>query len=107
MPVMAFDSVDQAVELANDSQFGLSAAVFGPRIEDCEAIAGRLDAGAISINDAALTALFHEAGKQSFRLSGLGPSRMGADGYTRFMRRQALIANEGAPLPIAAFREEG
>ena len=107
MPIMAFDSIDEAVQLANDSQYGLSAAVFGPRIEDCEAIAERLDAGAISINDAALTAMFHEAGKQSFRLSGLGPSRMGIEGYTRFMRRQALIVNEAAPLPLAAFREEG
>lgn len=107
LPIMAFDSVDEAVDLANDSQFGLSAAVFGPSVEDCEAIAERLQAGAVSINDAALTALFHEAGKQSFRLSGLGPSRMGVDGYTRFMRRQALIVNEAAPLPIAAFREEG
>jgi acyl-CoA reductase-like NAD-dependent aldehyde dehydrogenase len=107
LPVMAFDSVEQAVELANDSQFGLSAAVFGPRIEECEVIAGCLEAGAVSINDAALTALFHEAGKQSFRCSGLGPSRMGAEGYTRFMRRQALIVNEAAPLPLHAFREEG
>jgi acyl-CoA reductase-like NAD-dependent aldehyde dehydrogenase len=81
--------------------------VFGPRIEECEAIAERLEAGAVSINDAALTALFHEAGKQSFRFSGLGPSRMGADGYLRFMRRQSLIVNEAAPLPLSAFREEG
>jgi acyl-CoA reductase-like NAD-dependent aldehyde dehydrogenase len=107
MPVMAFDSVDEAVNLANDSQFGLSAAVFGATVAECEAVAERLEAGAISINDAALTALFHEAGKQSFRHSGLGPSRMGVDGYARFMRRQAIIVNEGAPLPLAAFREEG
>jgi len=106
MPIMPFDAVDEAVALANDSQFGLSAAVFGPDIGLCEAIAARLEAGAVSINDAALTALFHEAGKQSFRLSGLGPSRMGTDGYTRFMRRQALIVNEAAPLPLAAFRED-
>jgi acyl-CoA reductase-like NAD-dependent aldehyde dehydrogenase len=107
MPVMAFDSIDEAVNLANDSQFGLSAAVFGATVAECEAVAERLEAGAISINDAALTAQFHEAGKQSFRYSGLGPSRMGIDGYTRFMRRQAIIVNEGAPLPLAAFREEG
>jgi len=106
MPVMPFDSIDEAVALANDSQFGLSAAVFGGDIAECEAVAERLEAGAISINDAALTAMFHEAGKQSFRFSGLGPSRMGADGYTRFMRRQAIIVNDAAPLPIAAFRED-
>jgi acyl-CoA reductase-like NAD-dependent aldehyde dehydrogenase len=106
MPVMPFDSIDEAVALANDSQFGLSAAVFGGSVVECEAVAERLEAGAISINDAALTAMFHEAGKQAFRLSGLGPSRMGADGYTRFMRRQAIIVNDAAPLPITAFRED-
>lgn len=107
MPVMPFDDVDQAVSLANDGEFGLSAAVFGPTGDDCERVAERLEAGAISVNDAALTALFHEAGKQSFRRSGLGPPRMGLDGYTRFVRRQAIIVNEAAPLPLAAFREEG
>ncbi len=106
MPVMAFADPDEAVALANDSQFGLSAAVFGPTSEACEPIAERLEAGAISINDAALTALFFEAGKQSFRNSGLGPSRMGIDGFTRFLRRQAIIVNEAPPLPLAAFREE-
>jgi hypothetical protein len=32
---------------------------------------------------------------------------MGAAGLTRFYRRQALIANTGAPAPLEAFREEG
>jgi hypothetical protein len=31
---------------------------------------------------------------------------MGADGYTRFMRRQAIMVNDAAPLPIGAFRED-
>lgn len=107
LPVMAFDDVDEAVRLANDTVYGLSAAVFAGTLEEAESIALRLDAGAVSLNDAALTALFYEAEKQSFKASGLGPSRMGAAGLTRFFRRKALIANTGAPLPLGAYREEG
>lgn len=107
LPVMAYDDVDAAVALANDTEYGLSAAVFAGDLNEAEAIARRLEAGAVSLNDAALTALFYEAEKQSFKASGLGPSRMGAAGLTRFFRRKALIANTGAPLPLAAFREDG
>ncbi|OYQ31627.1 aldehyde dehydrogenase [Niveispirillum lacus] len=106
LPVMPFDSVEQAVTLANDSQYGLSAAVFAADLDQAAAVGRQLVAGAVSLNDAALTALFHEAPKQSFRDSGLGPSRMGLDGYTRFFRRQALIAQTGRPAPLSAFAED-
>jgi acyl-CoA reductase-like NAD-dependent aldehyde dehydrogenase len=106
MPVMAFDSVDEAVRLANSGVYGLSAAVFAGSIADAEMVGRRIDAGAISLNDAALTALFYEAPKQSFKQSGLGPSRMGEEGFTRFFRRKALIANHGRPAPLELFRED-
>ena len=105
MPLMAFDTVDEAVALANFGDYGLSAAVFAGTLDEAEAVGRRLEAGAISLNDAALTAVFYEAAKQSFKASGIGPSRMGADGLARFFRRQALIANTGQPLPLSAFRE--
>ena len=107
LPVMAFDTIDEAVALANDGEYGLSGAVFAGTLEEAEAVGRRLEAGAISLNDAALTSIFYEAAKQGFKASGLGPSRMGEDGYRRFLRRQALIANTAAPLPLAAFSEEG
>ncbi len=107
LPVMAFDTIDQAVAQANDGEYGLSAAVFAATLDKAEAVARRLEAGAISLNDAALTSIFYEAAKQGFKSSGLGPSRMGEDGYRRFLRRQALIANTARPLPLAAFSEEG
>ena len=93
LPVMAYDTVEQAVTLANDSQYGLSGAVFGPDPEQAAAVATRLHAGAISINDAALTALVHDGEKNSFRLSGLGGSRMGEASIRRFVRKQTLITN--------------
>ena len=87
---MRFRSVEEAVALANDSIYGLSAAVIAGTVEEAEAIALELDAGGISINDGALTGVVHECEKHSFKLSGLGGSRMGPAGYTRFFRRKAL-----------------
>ena len=105
IPISIFDHVDEAVTLANDSEFGLSAAVLGSE-EDAAAVAQRLNAGAVSINDGSLTSMVWEAEKSSFGLSGLGPSRMGDNGLLRFVRRQALIRQNGTALTIAAYAEE-
>jgi succinate-semialdehyde dehydrogenase / glutarate-semialdehyde dehydrogenase len=106
MPVMAFDSVEEAVALANDTVYGLSAGVIAGTLDEAEAIGRRLDAGGVSLNDAALTSQFYEAEKHSFKESGLGGSRMGPAGFQRFCRRKALIANQGAVTPIGAYAEE-
>ncbi len=103
IPVTIFDTLNEAVALANDSKFGLSAAVIG---DDAEAVAVRLNAGAISINDGALTSMVWEAEKSSFGASGLGPSRMGESGLLRFFRQQALIKQSGLALSMAAYAEE-
>jgi succinate-semialdehyde dehydrogenase / glutarate-semialdehyde dehydrogenase len=106
LPVMAFDSVDEAVAMANDTIYGLSAGVIAGTMEEAEAIGRRLDAGGVSLNDAALTSQFYEAEKHSFKESGLGGSRMGPAGFQRFCRRKALIANHGDVTPLSAYREE-
>ncbi|MDP4501585.1 aldehyde dehydrogenase family protein [Nonomuraea turcica] len=93
LPVMAVDGVDEAVALADDSVYGLSAAVFAATEEQARAVAARLHAGAVSVNDASLTALVHEGEKHSFRLSGLGGSRMGPASISRFLRRRAFLVN--------------
>ncbi len=91
MPVMAFSSVEEAIHLANDTIYGLSAAVFAGTTEEAIAIARHIDAGGISINDAGLTALIYEGEKHSFKYSGLGGSRMGAAALQRFMRKKAFL----------------
>jgi acyl-CoA reductase-like NAD-dependent aldehyde dehydrogenase len=105
MPVMRFRTIDEAVELANFGAYGLSAAVIAGTLEEAEAIARRIDAGAVSLNDGSLTGVMHEAEKNSFKCSGLGGSRMGAAGMTRFFRRKALIRQTGRPATIGMFDE--
>jgi succinate-semialdehyde dehydrogenase/glutarate-semialdehyde dehydrogenase len=100
IPVMAYGSVDEAVALANDTGYGLSASVIGPDVEECVAVGRRINAGAISINDGGLTTEVHDAGHDSFLLSGMGLARMGETGITRFMRRKALLIREGVPNAI-------
>lgn len=99
LPVMAFDDEDEAVRLANDTEYGLSGAVFSADLDRARRIASRMQAGAISINDAALTAMVYDAAKQSFKRSGLGGSRMGTASLQRFYRQQAFLINDGTPSP--------
>jgi acyl-CoA reductase-like NAD-dependent aldehyde dehydrogenase len=91
MPVMPFSSVEEAIFLANDTIYGLSAAIFAKEEAQAIALAQHIEAGSISINDAALTALIHEGEKNSFKYSGLGSSRMGPAALTRFLRKKALL----------------
>ncbi|MEH2318565.1 aldehyde dehydrogenase family protein [Nostoc sp.] len=96
MPVMPFSTVEQAVSLANDSIYGLSAAVFAESEAEALEVAHQIDAGGISINDAGLTAMIHEGEKNAFKFSGLGGSRMGAGALKRFMRKKAILIKTNA-----------
>ncbi|MEH1900042.1 MAG: aldehyde dehydrogenase family protein [Nostoc sp.] len=96
MPVMPFATVEQAVSLANDSIYGLSAAVFAESEAKALEVAYQIDASGISINDAGLTAMIHEGEKNAFKFSGLGGSRMGAAALKRFMRKKAILIKTNA-----------
>ena len=106
MPVMAFCSPEQAVALANDTSYGLSAAVFGNDEESALSVAKQINAGGISINDAGLTSMVFETKKSAFGYSGMGPSRVGGSGLTRFLRQQSLYVNRGDVLPITVYSEQ-
>ena len=49
--VMAFDSAEEAVQIANQSAFGLSGAIHTRNIELGAELAKQIDSGAIHIND--------------------------------------------------------
>lgn len=102
IPLMPFDTVDQAIELANDTDFGLSACVLAGTVEEAIAVARRIDAGGISINDGCMTYMTYEGEKNSFKLSGLGGSRMGAQGLKRFFRKKALLVQHGRAAGVPA-----
>lgn len=105
LPVTVFDSIEEAIALANDSSYGLSGAVLAGSLEEAAAIAPLLDVGAVSLQDGALTSMVGDAANMSRKGSGLGPSRMGDSGLLRFLREQALIRQTASALPIDAYAE--
>lgn len=51
MSVATFDSVEEAIDLANDSQYGLSAAIWSTNMEVANRMARRIEAGIVYINN--------------------------------------------------------
>ena len=49
--LMQYEEIDDAIELANGTRYGLGASVFGPDQEECMKVARRLECGMVSIND--------------------------------------------------------
>jgi aldehyde dehydrogenase (NAD+) len=48
--ILGYDSVDQAIEIANDTEFGLAGYVAGADPEEVRAVARRIRAGSVAIN---------------------------------------------------------
>jgi succinate-semialdehyde dehydrogenase/glutarate-semialdehyde dehydrogenase len=74
LPIMAFDTEDEVVAWANDSEYGLTASVWSKDRERAEALAGRLEAGTVSINDHAASFGLSETPWQGVKKSGMGVS---------------------------------
>lgn len=92
LPVMRFGSDSEAVELANDCRYGLSATIFSADIARAQRMARRLDAGAVNINDVfanLFTLALPQAGRGE---SGIG-ARNGRHAIYKFCRPQAVVTN--------------
>ena len=73
--------------------------VFSQDPERARRVASQLECGGVSINDASLTGMVQTTEKQSFKLSGMGGSRMGTASIRRFVRARALLINQGTASP--------
>jgi acyl-CoA reductase-like NAD-dependent aldehyde dehydrogenase len=72
LPVVPFSIDDEAVSLANASEFGLAASVFTKDSKRGESMARRLNAGAVMINDLISCFAMPEAPHGGTRASGIG-----------------------------------
>jgi acyl-CoA reductase-like NAD-dependent aldehyde dehydrogenase len=97
LPIMKVADAEEAIRLANDSEYGLCAAVFSRDLARGEAVARRVNAGAVTVNDALVnyTALELPMGGAKPG-SGIG-YRHGPGGIRKYCRHQSLLISRFNP----------
>ncbi|MDR9362547.1 MAG: succinic semialdehyde dehydrogenase [Microbacteriaceae bacterium] len=96
-PVLAlipYDTVEQAIEMANDTEYGLNASVFGD-VSKAEEVAKQIQAGTVNINEgyrASMASL--DAPMGGMKQSGVG-RRNGIHGIRRFTEPRTIAINRG------------
>ncbi len=71
-PIIPYDSLDEAIELANSVEYGLSGSVFSKDMEEARSIAKRLKTGSVNINDVLLTYAIPSLPFGGVKSSGIG-----------------------------------
>ena len=72
LPIMVFDNDDEAVRLANDSEYGLAASIFTRDSDRGERMARRIHAGTVMVNDVISCFGISEAPHGGVKASGVG-----------------------------------
>jgi acyl-CoA reductase-like NAD-dependent aldehyde dehydrogenase len=95
LPIMKVKDSEEALALANDSEYGLQASVWTKDADRGSALAARIEAGAANVNEHQLNYLALEAPMGGWKSSGLG-TRHGPDGIRKYTRKQvSVIARRG------------
>jgi aldehyde dehydrogenase (NAD+) len=84
--VIGYDSIDHAVDMANDTIFGLSGYVFGRDLRQAIAVAQRLRTGTVNVNSGGMSGYASSGG---FGASGIGRER-GLEGIRVYEHVQVM-----------------
>ena len=88
--VMRYQTINEAISLANDSSMGLSASVWSNNRKKAERIGRQLLAGVITINDHLMTHGMPETPWGGFKESGIGRSH-GKIGFEEMTQPQLIV----------------
>ncbi len=92
IPIMKVRDAAEAIDLANDSSYGLDASVFSGSREQAWAIAQRLETGSVCINDSLVNFVITDAPMGGIKESGFG-RRHGADGIRKYCRQKTIVTD--------------
>lgn len=86
LSIIAYDNVEEAIKIANDTKYGLSSAVFGPEKQAFE-VANQIRAGEVIVNKGSST---HQAPFGGYKYSGIGREG-GKYGLDEFLEIKAVF----------------
>ena len=92
LPIMTFKTDDEAVRLANDSIYGLTASVFTSNLPRGRAMAERIDAGTVMINEVVYTHAVAQTPWGGVKQSGYGRTH-GRLGLLELVTHQHIHGN--------------
>ncbi len=92
IPVVKVADENEAIRLANDSSYGLSATVWTGDPHRGERIARRLEVGAVNVNDALANVFCPTLPMGGWKSSGVGYRAGGPHGILKYCRQQAITA---------------
>jgi acyl-CoA reductase-like NAD-dependent aldehyde dehydrogenase len=95
LPIMKIANSEEGVRLANDSEYGLQASVWTGDVEHGEALARRIEAGVVCVNDAQVNYTALNLPMGGWKASGLG-TRHGANGIRKYTKVQSLLVTRRA-----------
>ncbi|MFL6239774.1 MAG: aldehyde dehydrogenase family protein [Actinomycetes bacterium] len=93
LPVLAYDDIDQAVEAANATPFGLTASVWTADDALADRVATALVAGTVGINCHGMAAQDPRLPFGGFRTSGIG-RELGPDGIQAFTQTRSFVRHD-------------
>jgi acyl-CoA reductase-like NAD-dependent aldehyde dehydrogenase len=94
LPVIPFESEEEALSLANDTVYGLNASVWSNDLEKARRVASKLISGAVVINDAIITVANHGLPFGGAKHSGIGRYH-GEAGLRIFCHEKSIIEDRG------------
>ena len=95
VPVMPISCAEEGVRLANQSAYGLQASVWTRDVARGEALARRIEAGVVCVNDAQINYSALNLPMGGWKASGLG-TRHGAAGIRKYAKVQSLLVTRRA-----------
>jgi acyl-CoA reductase-like NAD-dependent aldehyde dehydrogenase len=91
LPIMKVSSQDEALELANDTSFGLGGSVWSMSRQRADEVARRLEVGGVNVNNVIANVFQFPLPMGGWKESGLGARFGGPNGVRKYCRQQASV----------------